>query len=112
MIFKIVALLAKGIELLTYKNTLLYTKIYVLHTANKVLNKYCRAKKTCIRQRGILIVKDVYNILGQTKVNKQIQRDKYSRRGIQGNKILSIQRYSIYKNTSYNLKIYQDVIII
>jgi hypothetical protein len=71
-IFKIVASLAKGIELLAYEVTLLQTKIRSLHIANEALSKCHRAKKTRIRQGGVLTVKDVHDILSQIKVDEQI----------------------------------------
>ena len=81
-IFKIVALLAKGTELLAHKVTLLQAKLCSLYIANKALSKYCRAKKTYICQEGVLTIKDIYNILSQTKVDKQIWYDKCLGEGI------------------------------
>jgi hypothetical protein len=49
LIFVIVATLAKGIEILAYKNTLLATKNHTLYKANEVLSKRYRAKKNYIR---------------------------------------------------------------
>ena len=55
-LFSTVTILAKGIEILAYKVTLLTAKIYTLYKANKALNKRQRAKKTYIYQGGALKV--------------------------------------------------------
>jgi hypothetical protein len=38
-------------------------KIRILYKINKVFSKYRRAKKSHIRQGGILTIEDIYNIL-------------------------------------------------
>jgi len=48
LIFEIVALLVKKTELLIYKNTLLYIKIYLFYIINKTFSKYYKAKKIYI----------------------------------------------------------------
>ena len=63
-------MLAKGIELLAYKVTLISTKLYTLQVANKELSKYCRAKKNCICQGGVLTIENTHNILAQEEVDK------------------------------------------
>ena len=70
LLFKTVKALAKGIERLVYKNTLLSTKVRILRAANKALSKRRRAKKTRVRQGGALIVEDVQDILAQEDVDK------------------------------------------
>jgi hypothetical protein len=45
LLFKIVAALAKGIEQMAYKITLLSAKVRTLRAANKALSKRRRAKK-------------------------------------------------------------------
>jgi len=104
LIFKIVALLAKKTKFLVYKVTLLHAKIRLLRIANKALSKRCKAKKTRIRQEGVLTIKDAYNIISQIKVNKQIRRDKRLEEKNQSDKNLTVQRCSTYKETSYNLR--------
>jgi hypothetical protein len=42
-------MLAKGIEQLAYKVTLLTAKVRTLQAANEALSKRWRAKKNCIR---------------------------------------------------------------
>ena len=75
-IFKTVASLAKGTELLAHEVTLLQAKIRSLRTANEALSKRRRAKKTRIRQGGVLTVEDAHDILSQTEVDEQIRRDR------------------------------------
>jgi hypothetical protein len=78
--FSIVALLAKDTERLAHELILITAEIHILRKANKVFSKCRRAKKNRIRQGGILIIEDTYDILAQEEVDKQIRRDKYSRR--------------------------------
>jgi hypothetical protein len=82
-IFAIVAMLAKGIEILVYKVTFLTAENYTFRKANKILSKRRRTKNNRIQQGGVLIIEDANNILAQNEVDKQIRRDKYSREGFQ-----------------------------
>jgi hypothetical protein len=77
--FSIIALLAKDTERLAYELILVTAEIYILRKANKVFSKRRRAKKNHIRQGGALTIKDIYNILAQEEVDKQIRCNKYSR---------------------------------
>jgi hypothetical protein len=79
-LFSIVALLAKNTKRLIYELILITTEIYILYKINKIFSKYQKAKKNRIRQRGILIIKDTYDILAQEEVDKQIRYNKYSRK--------------------------------
>ncbi|KHJ32037.1 hypothetical protein EV44_g3787 [Erysiphe necator] len=56
-IFQTVALLAKGTEMLAHENTLLSAEIRTLRKANEALSKRRRAKKTLIRQGGVLTLR-------------------------------------------------------
>lgn len=62
--------------------TLLQAEIRSLCTANKALSKRRRAKKTRIRQGGVLTIENTHDILSQTKVNEQIRRDKRLEGGV------------------------------
>ena len=55
--------MAKGIELLAYKVTLMSAKLYTLWVVNKALSKCYRAKKNYICQGGILTIENIYNII-------------------------------------------------
>jgi hypothetical protein len=62
-IFQIVIVLAKDIERLVYEITLLSTEVYIFRVANKTFSKYCRAKKTRVRQGSAFIIGDKQDIL-------------------------------------------------
>jgi hypothetical protein len=57
--------MAKGIEAMAYLVTLLTSENHVLQKVNEVLNKRRRAKKTRVRQGGILTIEDIQDILAQ-----------------------------------------------
>jgi hypothetical protein len=111
-IFESVASLARGTELLAHENTLLHAVIRALRTANEALSKRRRAKKTRIRQGGVLTVEDAYDILSQTKVDEQIRRDRRSGGGVQGDGISSVRRCDTCGNTGHNSRTCQDIIIV
>jgi hypothetical protein len=77
--FSTVASLAKNTKRLAYELILITAKIYILRKANKAFSKRRRAKKNRIRQGGIFIIEDAYNILAQEEVDKQIRCNKRSR---------------------------------
>ena len=85
-IFKTIAILVKGIELLAYKITLLLAEVYTLRKANKVLSKRRRAKKTRVRQGGALTVEDAQDVLAQKEAEEQARRDKRSKESRQNKK--------------------------
>jgi hypothetical protein len=70
--FQTIVVLAKGIKRLVYKLTLINTKLRILQVANKAFSKCYRTKKNRIRQGGILIIKETYDIIAQDKINEQI----------------------------------------
>jgi hypothetical protein len=81
-----------------------------LRKTNKVLSKHRKAKKNRICQGGIFIIENIYNILAQEEVDKQIQCNKYSR-GICWNEgKSSTQCYSICRETGYNTRTCQEAI--
>jgi hypothetical protein len=47
--FNAIASLARGIEVLAHKITLLLAEIRIFRLANKAFNKRRKAKKTCLR---------------------------------------------------------------
>jgi hypothetical protein len=71
-LFQTIVVLAKGIECLAHELTLANTELYIFRAANEVLSKRCRTKKNRIYQEGTLTIKEVYNIIAQDKINKQI----------------------------------------
>jgi hypothetical protein len=68
--FQIIIILAKSIEYLTYKLILVNTKLYIFRVANKAFSKRYKAKKNHIYQGDIFIIKEVYDIITQDKINK------------------------------------------
>jgi hypothetical protein len=72
LFFQTIAILAKDTKHLVYELTLANTELYIFQIANKVFSKCYRTKKNYIRQGGVFIIKEAYNIITQDKVNKQI----------------------------------------
>jgi hypothetical protein len=70
-IFQIIAVLAKGTELLAHKITLLLAEVYTFRKANKVFSKRRRAKKTRVCQEGALTIEDSQDILAQKETEEQ-----------------------------------------
>jgi hypothetical protein len=62
--------LAKGIEILAYKVTLLIAKNRTLRKANEALSKRRRAKKNRIHRGGALTIEDANDILAQNEVDE------------------------------------------
>jgi hypothetical protein len=55
-------------------------EVCILRKTNKALSKRRRAKKNRIRQGDILTIEDIYDILAQEEVDKQIRCNKRSKR--------------------------------
>ena len=55
--------LAKGIEILAYENTLIATELPILRAANEALSRRRRAKKSRIRQGGVLTIEDAQDLM-------------------------------------------------
>ena len=53
----------------------------ILRKANEALSKRRRAKKSRVRQGGILTIEDTLDILAQKDAEEQVRRDKRSREG-------------------------------
>ncbi len=107
--FNATALLARGIEVLVHKVTLLSAEIRTLRLANKALSKRRRAKKTRLRQGSALSIGDANNILSQREVTEQIKRERRSR-GVGENKgQLGIRRCGTCGKTGHNARTCQEV---
>ncbi|EDN99830.1 hypothetical protein SS1G_02688 [Sclerotinia sclerotiorum 1980 UF-70] len=110
-IFETVLALAKGTERLAHENTLLNTEIRTLRTANEALNKRRRAKKTQLRQGGVLTGQEALDILSQQEIDIQIQRDEHQKEG-NSNREASSNRYcSKYRKTGHNARTCQNNVI-
>jgi hypothetical protein len=89
---------------------LVTAEVYILRKANKVFSKRRKAKKNRIRQGGVFIIEDIYDILAQEEVDKQIRYNKYSR-GVCWNKGKSSARYySTYGEAGHNARTCQEAI--
>ena len=82
-IFETVAALAKGTEILAHQNTLLAAENHILRLANEALSKRRRAKKSRVCEGGALIVEDALDVLAQKDAEKEVQRNRRSKRGLQ-----------------------------
>jgi len=103
-IFQIIAMLAKGTEILAYKMTLLTTEVYALHIANETFSKCYRAKNTRVQQRGVLTIEEGSDILARKDAMKEIEANTYIERGELNTGPPSIQRCSSCKKTSHNTR--------
>jgi len=106
-IFDTVISLVKGIEILAYKITLLTTKIQILRKANEALSKRRRAKKTRIQQGDIFTKEEATEILDKREAEKQVELDKYIKRGTQNVEQSTIKCYSSCKLLDHNTQTYQ-----
>jgi hypothetical protein len=100
--------LAKGIERLANKNTLLSAKVRTLRVANEALSKRRRAKKARIRQGGVLIVEDTQDIIAQKDVDEQVRRDVRAAGGSRGEAQPSGRHCRICGKTGYNTRTCQE----
>ena len=58
-------------------------ELRTLRAANEALSKRRRAKKTRIRQGGILTIEEAQDIIVQKDIDKQVRRDLYIERSNQ-----------------------------
>ena len=98
--------MAKGTEILAYKNILLAAEVRILRAANEALSKRRRSKKNRIRQGGALTIEDAYDILAQDEVDEQIRRDKRSGGGRQNEGQSSARRCGNCGKTGHNTRTY------
>ena len=96
--------MAKGTKRLAYKNTLLAIKVHSLRAANQALSKRRHAKKTRIRQGGVLTGEEVQDILAQEEANAQIQRDEHEMRGRSKEGQPAVQQCGTCGETGHNAR--------
>ncbi|KAL5895128.1 hypothetical protein ACKVWC_011542 [Pyricularia oryzae] len=72
-IFEAVKQLAKGLELIAHRTTLLEAENHNLRKANEALSKRRRAKKTRVREGGSSTVQEIQNLLQLKNDNGSIQ---------------------------------------
>ncbi len=83
---------------------MLSAEVRTLRKANKALSKRWRAKKTRVRQGGVLTIEDAQDVLAQKEAEEQARRDKRSKGGRQNKGQSSGRRYSTYGKTGYNTR--------
>lgn len=74
--FSAVKQMAKGMEAIAHQNTLLMAENRNLRNANEALSKRRRAKKTRVRQGGILTTGDARDVLTQKEVDEQLEQER------------------------------------
>jgi regulator of replication initiation timing len=107
-IFETVAALAKGTERLAHEVTLLIAENRTLRVANEALSKRQRAKKTRVRQGGVLTIEDVQDIIAQKDVDEQVRRDVCTEGGNREERQLSKRRYGTCRKASHNARTCQE----
>ena len=89
--------------------TLLYKKIRIFRKINQILIKYRKTKKTRIRTRNVLIIKNVHSLIKQ----KEIVRQQLSKRLVKENVVQTessdVRRCKRYDKTNYNVRICQEI---
>ena len=110
-IFETVLALAKGTERLAHENTLLNAENRTLRAANEALSKRRRAKKTQLRQGGVLTGQEALDILSQQEVDIQIQRDERQKEENSNRGAASIRCCSKCGKTGHNARTCQNNVI-
>jgi hypothetical protein len=109
-IFQTVAALAKGTERLAHEVTLLSAEVRTLRAANEALSKRRRAKKTRVRQGGVLTIEDAQDVLAQREAEEQARRDRRSKGGKQNEGQPSRRRCGTCGKTGHNTRTCQEAI--
>ena len=84
--------------------TLLAAEVRTLRKANKALSKRRRAKKTRVRQGGVLTIEDAQDVLAQRDIEEQVRKDKRSREGRQNEGQSTRRRYSTCGKSGHNAR--------
>ena len=111
-IFKTVAALAKGTELLAHQLTLVTAENHILREANQALSRRRRAKKTRVRQGGALTIQEAQDILVYKDAEEQVRRDKHLERGTQKEGQLPEQHCRTCGKSGYNMCTYEEIVIV
>ncbi|KAJ8058530.1 hypothetical protein OCU04_012712 [Sclerotinia nivalis] len=96
---------------LAHENTLLNAEIRILRAANEALSKRRRAKKTQLRQGGVLTGQEVTDILFQQEVDIQIQYDERQKGGNSNGEASSSRCCSKCGKTGHNTRTCQNNVI-
>jgi hypothetical protein len=84
LFFSAVKQIVKGIEAMAHSVTLLTAENRNLQKSNEALSKSRRAKKTRVRQGGVLTIEDAQDILARKDAEEQVARDKRENRDSHG----------------------------
>ena len=103
-IFSAVKQMAKGIEQMAHKMTLLQKEASDLRAANEALSKRRRAKKIHIRKGGSLTVGDAQDLISQREVDEQISRDKRGNGGERKPRTEGVRRCGNCGETGHNTR--------
>ena len=95
---------------MAHEMTLLSAEVRILRAANEALSKRRRAKKTRIRQGGVLIVEDAHDIIARKEAEEEVRRDIRAARGSHREGQPSTQRCRACGETGYNTRTCQDTI--
>ena len=112
LIFKIVAVLAKGTELLAHQLTLVTAENHILREANQALSRRRRAKKTRVRQGGALTIQEAQDILVYKDAEEQVRRDKHLERGTQKEGQLPEQHCRTCGKSGHNARTCEEIVIV
>ena len=111
-IFKTVAALAKGTELLAHQLTLVTAENHILREANQALSRRRRAKKTRVRQGGALTIQEAQDILVYKDAEEQVRRDKHLERGTQKEGQLPEQHCRTCGKSGHNARTCEEIVIV
>ena len=89
--------------------TLLHKKIRILRKTNQILVKYQRTKKTRIRTRDTLTVKDVHNLIKQKEIVRQQSSKRSVKEDIVRDRSSGLRHYGRCDKTNYNVRICQEI---
>ena len=103
-IFTAVGQLTKGVERLAHTVTLLTAETHSLRKANEALSKRRRAKKTRVRQGGVLIVQDAEDILAQKDVDEQVRAERSAAGSTKGAGPSTARRCGNCGETGHNVR--------
>lgn len=103
-IFQAVKHMAKGMEAMAHKMTLIKEENHNLRKANEALSKRRRAKKTRICQGGALTIDNTHDILAQKEVNEQVAQDIHENRGSDRERLATVRRYGNCSKPGHNAR--------
>jgi hypothetical protein len=103
-IFSAVKQLAKGVETLAHSVTLLTSENHNLRKANEALSKRRRARKTRVRQGGVLTAEDARDFLAQKEVEEQAVREMRENRSRNKERPVTTRRCGACGKTGHNTR--------